>query len=77
MKETGHIEIEGAFTAAGLNASNPLHFGRGFEILEVVAFVNEDVVDAQFVKDQAVIFFLRPGGLSAVPRAWPFASQWS
>ena len=59
MKETGfHIQIEGAFTAAGLNASNPLHFGRGFEILEVVAFVNEDVVDAQFVKDQAVVFFL-------------------
>ena len=52
-----HVEVEGPFAAAGLNTRHPFHFGRGLEILEVVTLVNVDVVNAQLVKDQAVVFF--------------------
>jgi hypothetical protein len=59
VQEAGcHVEVKGPFTAACLNACDAFHFGWGFEILEVVTLVNEQVVNAQLVKDQAVVFFL-------------------
>jgi hypothetical protein len=35
-----HVEIEGPFAAAGLNARDAFHFGRGFEIFKIMALVN-------------------------------------
>src|SRR5437879_3218242 len=59
VQEAGfHVEVKGPFAAAGLNTRHAFHLGWGFEILEVVTLVNVDVIDTQFVKDQAVVFFL-------------------
>jgi hypothetical protein len=53
-----HVNVEGAFGAAGLDAGDALHFRRSFQVLEVVGFVDEDVIDAQLVEDKAVVLLL-------------------
>ena len=53
-----HVEVEGALRATGLDAGDALHFRRRLQVLEIVAFIDEDVVDAQLVEDQAVILLV-------------------
>ena len=50
-----HLEVEGAFAAAGLDAGHALHLGGRFEILEVMRLVDEQLIDAELVEDQAVV----------------------
>jgi len=44
-----HEDIERSFAATGLDARDPLHLGRRFQVLVVVCLVDEDVIDAEFV----------------------------
>jgi hypothetical protein len=45
-----HVHVESPFAAAGLDAGNTLHLGGCLQVLEVVGFVDEDVIDAEFVQ---------------------------
>ncbi len=67
-----HVNVEGAFRSAGLDAGDAIHLGRRLQVLEVMGFVDEDVIDAEFVEDKAVVLlvagkqvfeFLLAGGL--------------
>ncbi len=53
-----HVEVERPLRAARLNARDPLHLCRRIKILEIVCFVDEQVVDAQLVEHQAVVLLL-------------------
>ena len=53
-----HVEIKRALAPPGLDAGHAVHLGRGLEILEEVRLVNEDVIDAEFVKHQAVVLLV-------------------
>ena len=53
-----HVEVERPLAPAGLDARHPLHLGRGFEVLEIVGLVDEEVIDPKLVEDQAVVFLV-------------------
>ena len=53
-----HVQVEGPLAAAGLDAGNPFHLGGGLQVLEVLGFVDEYVIDAEFVEHQAVILLV-------------------
>ena len=53
-----HVEVEGALAAAGLDAGDALHLGRRLQILEIMRLVDEDMVDAQLIEDEPVIFLV-------------------
>ena len=73
-----HVHVEGPLAAAGLDAGDALHLGRRLQVLEIMRLVDEDVIDAQFVEDQAVILLvLGEQVLEPLARARPSASRWS
>ena len=53
-----HEQVEGAFGAAGLDAGDAVHLGRRLQVLEVMGLVDEDVIDAQLVEDQPIVFLV-------------------
>jgi hypothetical protein len=53
-----HVEIESPFGAAGLDARDAVHLRCGFEVFEVMSFVDEDVIDADFIEHQPVILLV-------------------
>ena len=53
-----HVEVKRAFAAASLDAGDALHLGRRFKVLEKLRLVDEDVVDAELVEHQPVVFLL-------------------
>ncbi len=67
-----HVYVERPFPAAGLDAGDALHLGRCFQIFEIMHLVDEDMIDAEFVEYEPVIFLVfgqqvlqpfGPGGL--------------
>ena len=52
-----HVQVEGAFAAPGLDAGHPFHLGGGLQVLEIMRLVNKEMVHAELVEDQAVVFF--------------------
>ena len=53
-----HVEIKRALAPPGLDAGHAVHLGRGLEVLEEVGLVDEDVIDAEFVKHEAVVLLV-------------------
>ena len=53
-----HVHVEGPLAAAGLDAGDALHLGRRLQVLEVMRLVDEDVIDAELVEDQPVVFLV-------------------
>ncbi len=53
-----HVDIERPLGAAGLDAGDAVHLGRRFQVLEIMCLVDEDVIDAQLVEHQPVVFLL-------------------
>ena len=53
-----HVEVEGPLAPAGLDAGDPVHLGRRFQVLEEVGFVDEEMVNAKLVKDKPVVFLV-------------------
>ena len=53
-----HVQVKGTFAASGLNAGDAIHFRRRFQVLEKMGLVDEEMIDAQFVKHQPVIFLV-------------------
>ncbi len=53
-----HVEIKGPFRAAGLDAGDAVHFRGDFQVLGVLRFIDEEVIDAQLVENQPVIFLV-------------------
>ena len=53
-----HEDVERPFAAAGLDAGDALHLGRRFEVLVILGLVDEDVIDAQFIEDKAVVLLV-------------------
>ena len=53
-----HVEVEGALAAPGLDAGHAVHLGRGLQVLEEVRLVDEEVIDAELVKDEAVVLLV-------------------
>ena len=52
VQELGlHVHVERALTAARLDAGDALHLGWRFEVLKVLRFIDEHVIDAEFIKD--------------------------
>ena len=73
-----HVDVERPFGAAGLDARDAVHLGRRFEVLEVVGLVDEQVVDTEFIKDQAVVFLvLGQQGFQTFDLSRLSASRWS
>ena len=53
-----HVQVEGPFAAAGLDAGDAVHLGRRLQVLEIMGLVDEDVIDAEFVEHQPVILLV-------------------
>ena len=53
-----HVHVERALAAAGLDADDAFHLGRRFEVLVVLCLVNEEVIDAQLIEHQPVVFLV-------------------
>ena len=53
-----HVEVEGPLAAAGLDAGDAVHLGRRLQVLEIMRLVDEDVIDAEFVEHQPVVFLV-------------------
>src|SRR5438105_108070 len=59
VQEAGlHEGIERALAAAGLDARDALHLGRRFQVLVILGLVNEQVIGAQLVENQPIIFLV-------------------
>ena len=73
-----HVHVEGTFGAAGLDAGNAVHLGRRFQVLEIMCLIDEDVIHAQLVEDQPVIFLvLGQQVLEPFDSRRPSAFRWS
>ena len=53
-----HVDVEGPFAAAGLDAGDALHLGRRLQVLEIMRLVDEDVIHSEFIEDKPVILFV-------------------
>jgi len=53
-----HREIESTLAAAGLDAGDSFHLGRCLQVLEVVGFVDKQVIDAEFVEHEPVVLLV-------------------
>ena len=73
-----HVNVEGSLAAAGLDAGDALHLGRRLQVLEIMGLVDEDVIDAEFIEHQPVVFLvLGKQVFEAFCLARPSASRWS
>src|SRR5438105_4568216 len=53
-----HVEVEGTFAAGGLDAGDALHLRWGLQVLVVLGFVDEEIVNAELIKDEPVILLV-------------------
>ena len=53
-----HVDVERPLAAAGLDAGDAIHLGRRLQVLEIMRFVDENVIDAEFVEHQPVILLV-------------------
>ena len=53
-----HVEIKGPLAPPGLDAGHAVHLGRGLEVLEEVGLIDEEVIDAELVKHEAVVLLV-------------------
>jgi hypothetical protein len=50
-----HVKVEGPLRSSDLYPGDPLHFRRGFEVLEVMGFVDEQMVNSKLIEHQPII----------------------
>ena len=51
-------QVERPLGAAGLNAGDAVHLGRGLQVLEGVGLVDEEVVHPQFVEHEPIVLLV-------------------